>query len=953
MPSFYPGQRWISDAEPELGLGTVLNADPSHVTIVFAASNETRRYSTDNPPLRRAHFKTGSTITTRSGKSFLVSSLQESQHLITYLADNHTIPESELADSLAQHDAEDRLLSATFDPLESYHLRTQARRYHHHQRRSPVRGFIGPRIDLIPHQLYIAHTISTRHAPRVLLSDEVGLGKTIEACLILHRLLLSGRTSRALILVPEPLVNQWFVEMLRRFNLHPAIFDEERCQSIEQRHPDANPFLDDQLILCSVQFLSQDPKRSQQAIHAGWDLVIVDEAHHLQWSPQQASPDYQLVDALAQHTNGLLLLTATPEQLGPESHFARLRLLDPDRYNNLNDFTNESADYRPLAAIIQNLQQAKKPNPKQLAALQKSFPTQSHHLTELIQNAQSSSTENRQLIVDQLLDLHGPGRVVLRNTRSTMQGFPQRQAHITTLPATTTPNDIEQLSIEFAVDAGDSNLAFTPKPNTDPRLPWLLQLIQKLKEEKILLICTSLKKVIALESALQQHLAHPCAVFHENLTLLQRDRNAAWFADPEGPQILLCSEIGSEGRNFQFAHHLVLFDLPLNPEILEQRIGRLDRIGQSQTIHIHLACVPGSPQAVLAEWYHKGLNALESHLEGGNELFRQFGSAVHDLAMESPDLPPNEAATKTARLIRETQIARKNLQSKLEEGRDRLLELNSFRPHTAQRLIEDIRREDRHDLLEPFMLDVFEAFGVHAEELAPHTYKLDPRGVTTEAFPSLPDHGLIATFDRPRALSREDVTFLSWDHPMVTGSIDLLLGSPKGNCTFGTWPDPNEKSILLEAWFVVEPVADRKLHADRFLPPTPIRVVINHKGQDVTDQYPKAALDQHLQPAPPYKLLDDPKIRSTILPSMITSATTAAEKHASLTVSHASKSMHHLLTTEINRLNSLQETHGNIHPKEITTAQDHLQHLTSALQTARTRLDSLRLIWKGPPQLLA
>jgi ATP-dependent helicase HepA len=106
-----------------------------------------------------------------------------------------------------------------------------------------------------------------------MLSDEVGLGKTIEACLILHRLLLSGRADRILVLVPESLVHQWFVEMLRRFNVWLHIFDEERCASIEAGEPGANPFLDDQLVLTGIGFLAADPRRSAQAVAAGWDVL--------------------------------------------------------------------------------------------------------------------------------------------------------------------------------------------------------------------------------------------------------------------------------------------------------------------------------------------------------------------------------------------------------------------------------------------------------------------------------------------------------------------------------------------------------------------------------------------------------------------------------------------------------------------------------------------------------
>src|SRR4029077_1105848 len=139
----------------------------------------------------------------------------------------------------------------------------------------------------------------------------------------------------------------------------------------------------------------------------------------------------------------------------------------------------------------------------------------------------------------------------------------------------------------------------------------------------------------------------------------------------------ICSEIGSEGRNFQFAHHLVLFDLPLNPELLEQRIGRLDRIGPAKVIQIHVPYLDHSPQEVLARWYHEALNAFESNLEGGNELFRLFGRTVHDLALEFPVADRTTAEAELAELLKKTKAARQQIRHGLELGRDRLLELNS------------------------------------------------------------------------------------------------------------------------------------------------------------------------------------------------------------------------------------------------------------------------------------
>src|SRR6185369_10251450 len=158
------------------------------------------------------------------------------------------------------------------DDLAAFDLRVEALERRCRLRKSPVRGFVGGRIQLIPHQLYISREVASRLVPRVLLADEVGLGKTIEAGLILHRLHLTGRAERILILLPEPLIHQWFVELLRRFNLLFSLFDEERCEAIEEHHPDTNPFLDSQLVITSVSFLAADSRRAEQAAQAGWDL---------------------------------------------------------------------------------------------------------------------------------------------------------------------------------------------------------------------------------------------------------------------------------------------------------------------------------------------------------------------------------------------------------------------------------------------------------------------------------------------------------------------------------------------------------------------------------------------------------------------------------------------------------------------------------------------------------
>lgn len=952
MPGFIIGQRWISESEPELGLGAVAQTDNGRVQIEFKSAGVTRTYAADQAPLKRVRFRVGDKIKTQSGEEFIVKQVIEVQGLLTYAGDQQQAPEAQINDNLSLRGPQERLFASRFDSSENFELRRRTLELFHRSRKSPVRGFLGGRIDLIPHQLYIAHEVSNRYAPRVMLSDEVGLGKTIEACLILHRLLLTGRANRILVLVPESLVHQWFVEMLRRFNVWLHIFDEERCASIEAGEPGANPFLDDQLILTSIDFLAASSRRSVQAIAADWDMLVVDEAHHLEWSETAPSRKYQVVDELSRKSEGLLLLTATPEQLGVESHFARLRLLDPERYQDLATFQSEARDYQSIADVAEKLVAGKNLTTTDISLIRRLL-THDPQLESRLAELNKGSAEARGALLGELLDLHGPGRVLFRNTRGGMTGFPKRLVHLLKLAAGPEQEHwLDRVSTEFAEDVGDTRLQTPTDLTKDPRILWLVELLQTLDPQKVLLIGRSIEKAEAIDAALRHHVTIKTGIFHEGLTLLQRDRNAAWFAEPDGARLLICSEIGSEGRNFQFAHHLVLFDLPLNPELLEQRIGRLDRIGQTKDIEIHVPFLAHSPQEVLARWYHEGLNAFESNLEGGNELLHQFGRAVHDLALEFAVAERGPADRELAELLKNTRAAHQEIRQLLEKGRDRLLELNSFRPGTAQAIISRIREEERTPVLENYLLDVFDHFGVHVEELAPHTWQLNAQGVITDSFPSIPPEGMVATCERRRGISREDVGFLTWDHPMVTGAMDLLLGVETGNCAFAVVPTPHERTLILELIFVLEPIASPRLHVDRFLPLTPVRLLVNHKSEDITETFSDTEWEKKLQKGSPFKLLDNPEIAQRILPAMLQTATNFAETKVAALRDSAMKEMNLLLGHELERLETLAAINHHIRPQEISLAREQQAELANTLKQAPLRLDSLRLIWKGPAEAL-
>lgn len=989
MTGFAAGQRWVSDAEPELGLGVIVRVEAGRVAVRFPAADEQRLYATESAPLRRVAYRPGDTVRTRDGAPVTVATVAGAGGLLTYrAADGQAVPESELADALSFGSPDERLLHGRVDEWHAFDLRREALEHQHRRRKSPVRGFVGGRMDLIPHQLDIAQEVASRHAPRVLLADEVGLGKTIEACLITHRLLLGGRAARVLILVPEPLVHQWFVELLRRFNLWFALFDEERCAAIEGASPDVNPFLDDQLVLCPLALLAENPVRARQALDAGWDLLVVDEAHHLRWTPGAASPEYTVVEALGRRTPGLLLLTATPEQLGVAGHFARLRLLDPDRYHDLQAFEAEAGHYREIAAVAGRLSggapltaadvkrlRAVFGDDERLASVEPALPPARREEKKSSATAAASDEQAgapvppdsaaQESLLRDLLDRHGPGRVMFRNTRAAMKGFPRRVPRPARL-ATDDEKTRERLAAEFAADAEGGG--FRPDLRDDLRVGWLIELLRRLlpagtmpaplarrgvqvatpaaAPAKVLLICRTREKVAALDAALRTRINAKIALFHEGLELVQRDRAAAWFAEPDGAQLLLASEIGSEGRNFQFARHLVLFDLPLDPELLEQRIGRLDRIGQKADVQIHLPHVAGTAPEVLFRWYQEGLDAFARHLHGGRALLEQFRDRVVDLAQDYHETHDTRGDDLEA-LVADTARARIALTKRLEQGRDRLLELNSFRPERARQVVQAIRALDAEPALEAFLLRVWDHAGVSVEDLAPRTYRLGGDTGLAEQFPGLPAEGMTATFDRAHALGREDVAFLTWDHPLVTGALDLLAGGDRGSTACAAWPDAEAEGLLLETVHVVETVAPPALGADRFLPTTPVRTVLTARGEDVTAALLPALAKAELDDLPPHALLDSAEVAQRLLPALVARARQCAGEGAAGLIRSAVTAADAALAQEAGRLRALAAVNPNVRPAEVEALEAERRQLGHALAGARVRLDAVRLILAG------
>jgi ATP-dependent helicase HepA len=940
------GQRCMSEHEPELGLGSVAAIEHARITIHFPATQEQRIYAAGTPVLKRVVFREGESVATRDGVTLVIESIEEENGMLVYLGGGRRVREDEVSDVTSVSLPQERLMAGQVDPCEVFDLRFRALQAQSRFLQSDVRGFLGGRLELIPHQLYILHEVSSRQIPRVLLADEVGLGKTIEACLIVQRLLAVGKARRVLVLVPESLIHQWFVELLRRFNLWFSIFDEERCSASEHSDPGGNPFLDEQLVLCGVSFLSGSEERRSQAIEAGWDMVVVDEAHHLEWTPEKASRDYLMVEKLAQQSPGLLLLTATPTQLGLQGHFARLRLLDSDRYGDYEEFLREAEDFGVIAEIAHRILDEKPLTKKDHSALKRIFNKDPETLENHLLAVAEKKPRARHELIRTLLDQHGTGRVMFRNTRAAMKGFPQRRFCPAPIEGAN-PTLLTRVAREIEAEetGNESSIRYTFKD--DPRIQWLASFLRRHKADKVLLICRFERKVAAIDAALQEHINVKTSVFHEGLPLVQRDRNAAWFAEPDGAQLLLCSEIGSEGRNFQFAHHLILFDLPLNPGLIEQRIGRLDRIGQTETIQVHVPWLVGSAEEAIVRWYHEGLEGFEKPVHGGNEYRAAFRDRLLILALKSAAGNDQKNSTELKEFIGETAKFRHDLNEKMARGRDRLLELNSFDSNVAEHVINRIRTTDTDPLLRRILCDVLDHFGVRITDHEEGDVFLDPSHAYIEGFPSIPHEGMLATLDRKRAIAREDIRFISQDHPLVRDALDLLVNSPTGSTAFG-YIEADDPNLLLEVIFVLETVADSRWHVEQFLAPTPLRSVVDIRGQDFTDERTTASIAADIEEAAIQRFLERPGFNVAILKAMLEGATELAEADSAAMKRKAMARARESLGADLQRLLDLKKINDHIRPEEIELATEQLERTTEAIEHARLRLDSIRLIIEGP-----
>lgn len=879
---FVQGQRWVVDSEPELGLGIVVSIEARSVSIFFPLANAERMYAIAQAPLTRIAFAATDEVNLQDGSVQVVSDVSEQDGLLIYhLADGNILPETQLSAEIQLNQPFMRLLTGQLDRAKWFHFRRELDAAMAKVWGARLNGLLGVRASLIPHQLYVAYTACERERVRVLLADEVGLGKTLEATMILNRLLKLERAKRALIIVPDALQVQWLVELIRRFSLSPSVYDGAGYD-----------FHSGQLHILKQSALEDE---AEALATAEFDVVIVDEAHHIQ--PQ--TPAFDALSLLAHLTRHVVLVTATPEQLGFESHFARLQLLDSDKYSSADALLHEEESYAELNQLISCLPATR---------------------DQLIEQFDLESDLDDDQLTNQLLDCHGVGRVMFRNVRASVKGFPER----------TPQSYILEGSRE---DARDWSLRFE----------WLAQFLKANPEEKVLVICHEKMQVIDCENYLWQKHGIDPALFHEDMDLIERDRAAAYFADDEkGAQVLVCSEIGSEGRNFQFSHHLVCLDLPDHPDMLEQRIGRLDRIGQTQDVAIHALMDSNDESALRWHWYHEVLDCV------GRQ--NPAAGAVHD------ELFPGSFDAITPELEDRARVRVAELEAKIKAGRDALLEMNSCRQPLASQLVDQVRGFEE-TTPKALVEMASELLNFHCEDLGNGCYSIIPAdNMLIPALPGIAPEGIEVAFDRSLACVREDVQFMTWDSPFITGLWELLHHSELGSACVALLPSQQLPAgqCLLEACFDVVVQSEFASECLPFLDSYSIRTLtLDISDKDLSAALGEKQLQQSITTVEKKLARKIIQSKKTEMPEWYSKAEAFSEVHKSALLDKACKKVMDFYSQEKSRLSQLAKKNPAIDMKEADALAVKEQQLLKALQAqTHLQLSAVRLIVTTEPKIL-
>jgi len=737
-PSWKTGDYLTHRFNPELGIGRVTGLEARALLVEFPRAGTTLRLAANTDALTPVDLSPGRPvrITDTQEHTTIAARLPDGTLRLANgrTASSHALWPVELEGALLE-----RLALGDLDDVEDFVTRLDILHLLALREADGLGSFLGGRVRLFPHQLHVAERASASDPVRWLLADEVGLGKTIEAALILNRLVHAGKIDRCLVVAPDVLTVQWLGELWRKYHQVFTLLDAQRLADVARDFgPEFNPFDAHRRAVISLEMLIERPQLTDQAVRAGIDLLVVDEAQRLRRPPgHPGDPGWRAIAPIAGLGRHVLLLSATPLEDDAHGFFRMLQVLRPEEFPEDVSFESRLASGTPLPPCTSSTRRSDIGGlPPRVGRPIAIDPPSKWQLREAIETA-----------VRGMPALHAVAR------RQKIDRARRALASGAALAAALGPDDRALRQQADAMDAGD------------PRVEWLASQATRWRDagDKTLVFVAHRETLEMLRTALSHRAQLATGVFHEDLSPAQRDTEVARFREPEGPSLLVSTESGGEGRNFEFCHRLVLFDLPWKPSVVEQRIGRLDRIGRRIPVEIVYFRPPAGIGSDVVRLFET-LGLFREPLAGLEPQLVNVEGALEEIAL---DPSGSLSAERFDELVSEAHAAR----TRIREAAYQQLHRDPYRSDMAAGILARVPAE-LDALNEEVVITACIGLGFTIEH---------PRGrrifaielghnALVDGLPGVAGgSSYVGTFDREEAVEKETIDFFASGHPLVEG----------------------------------------------------------------------------------------------------------------------------------------------------------------------------------------
>ncbi|HEX8438345.1 helicase-related protein [Archangium sp.] len=828
--SLVPGNKVRYLPQPDWGVGHLLSIEDAgaKALVLFPArEGEPVLVSTKGGALVPHALMKGEPVQTAKGRRATVIGEEEGgrglrRYVIRYAdtGEEDEMPESEVHALAPRSDLLSTLREGRVGDARAFALRKQALVLDDERRCDALGALLASRVMVKPHQVGVVQRVLSARRPRFVLADEVGLGKTIEAGMVFSALRLSGLARRVLVVAPSHLTVQWLVELFHKFNQLFTLMDSERYAQSLKELPTVSPWARFPLVVTSLEMLARGEEHREAVADEGafWDLVIIDEAHHL-----KGEKAFEAAEGLAANSWGLLLLTATPMQLDPAEYHGLLTLIDAATAPTVKGFEQRLARQEELSTAVRGLLEGKDAAGA-VKALAARFP----------EDPKLAGLKERDALLQHLAETYSLSDRLVRNRRAVVGGFSTRRLH--RHPVTLSAEELKTRDAALAALA-DSTLRGAPLgnllrrlesspaafgealrtnkalagvagslklPARDAKFSAFLEVLRGVwgsePSAKVLVFTESRDTLENLRAELGREGIEALA-YHGDLPMVERDRQVARFRDPEGPKVLLCTEVGGEGRNFQFAHHLVHYDLPWSPATVEQRIGRLDRIGQNHPVEIHVFDPAGTLASDVLMLLADAVGVFGETVGGLDAVLEEVEERLTELAL----LPRESRMAYASELKARVETAR----AQVKRAYDPLLDIRSFDREAVARLVTRAQErmgveadEEDESTLEEGLWSVARDLDERLEESVTELARRVGIGVDTdeqvdafqcalhfghalkvEGLPGIDiteDRTVLGTFWRDTAVEAEELEYFATGHPIVEALFGFLRDGPYG-----------------------------------------------------------------------------------------------------------------------------------------------------------------------------